>query len=282
MSATPIPAPGPPPSSLPVRRPFVGKLSFANVLRSEWTKFWSLRSTRWSVLAAVVSMVGLGMIVAAVQMSRWSHLSLTERAEIHPIDLSLGGFNLAQLAIGVLGVLIISGEYTTGMIRSTMMAVPKRLPVLWAKLGVFTAVTFVLMLVASLIAFLGAQAIFDGHGVGVGLGAPHALRSVVGNALFLTVLGALCVGIGTLVRNSAGGISAFVGVMFVLPGITELLPEKLSNSVHPYLPSNAGEAVAQANPDAHMLAPWSGFGLFVGYTIVTLGVAAWLLRRRDV
>jgi ABC-2 type transport system permease protein len=278
MSATPIPVE----PDLAARRPFAGRLSFANVLRSEWTKFWSLRSTRWSVLAAVVSMVGLGMIIAAVQMSRWSHLSPTERADIHPIDLALGGFNLAQLAIGVLGVLIISGEYTTGMIRSTMMAVPKRLPVLWAKLGVFTAVTFVLMLVASFIAFFGAEAIFDSHNIGVGLGAPHALRAVVGNALFLTVLGALCVGIGSLVRNSAGGISVFVSVMFVLPGISELLPENLSNSVHPYLPSNAGAAVAQAVPDAHMLAPWTGFGLFLGYAVVTLAVAAWLLRRRDV
>ncbi|MBS1677669.1 MAG: ABC transporter permease [Actinobacteria bacterium] len=269
-------------ATFPARRTHTTRLSFPNVVRSEWEKLWSLRSTRWSVLAAVVSMIGLGIIIAAVQMGRWPHMSLAERHDIKPIDMALGGVNLAQLAIGVLGVLVMSGEYTTGMVRSTMMAVPRRLPVLWAKIAVFGAVTFTLMLLASLVAFFGSEAIFDSHNVGVGLGAPHALRALVGNALFLTVLGAICVGIGGLTRSSAGGISVFVGVMFVIPGISELLPESIGNAIHPYLPSNAGQAVGQAVPDAHMLAPWVGFGVFVAYAVAIIGVTAYLLRRRDV
>ncbi|HEY2052851.1 MAG TPA: hypothetical protein VGH14_02840 [Solirubrobacterales bacterium] len=273
----------PPATDLALERPRLGgPVTFANVFSSEWSKLWSLRSTRWSIIAAVISMVALGIIIAAVQMGRWSHLSLTERQGIHPIDLSLGGFSLAQLAIGVLGVLVISGEYTTGMIGSTVMAVPKRLPVLWAKLGVFAGVTFVLMLVASFVAFFGSQAIFASHGLDAGLGSPHALRAVVGNALFLTVLGAICVGIGSLTRNTAGGISVFVFIMFVVPGVSELLPSGVSDAIHPYLPSNAGQALGQAVPDAHMLAPWTGFGLFVGYAVATLAAAAWQMKRRDV
>jgi hypothetical protein len=273
----------PPATDLALERPRLGgPVTFPQVFSSEWSKLWSLRSTRWSIVAAVISMVGLGIIIAAVQMGRWSHLSLHERQEIHPIDLSLGGVNLAQLAIGVLGVLVISGEYTTGMIGSTVMAVPKRLPVLWAKLGVFAGVTFVLMLVASFIAFFGSQAIFASHGIDAGLGSPHALRAIVGTALFLTVLGAICVGIGSLTRNTAGGISVFVFIMFVVPGVSELLPSSVGDAIHPYLPSNAGQAIGQAVPDEHMLAPWAGFGLFVAYAAATLAAAAWQMKRRDV
>ncbi|MCW2954052.1 MAG: transporter permease subunit [Conexibacter sp.] len=259
-----------------------GRVTQARVLHAEWTKLWSLRSTRWSLLAAVVAMAGLGVLIAAVQMSRWSHLTLQDRLDFKPIDTSLGGVNLAQLAIGVLGVLIISGEYSTGMIRSSVMAVPRRLPVLWAKIGVFATVTFVLMLVSSLVAFLGSQAILTSHHVNVGLGAPHALRAVVGTALFLTVLGVLCVAIGSLVRNSAGGISAFVGLLFVLPGIVSILPSSIGQSIRPYLPSSAGTAITQAVPEAHTLAPWAGFALFCGYTAVTVAAAAFMFRRRDV
>ena len=175
-----------------------------NVIRSEWTKLWSLRSTRWSLLASFIAMAGLGPLVAAVQMSRWSQLQPHDRLTYDAINTGVGGYHLAQLAIGVLGVLVISGEYTTGMIRSSMMAVPKRLPVLWAKTGVYAAVTFVLMLIASLISFFVVQAIVTQHHVQHGIGDPGALRTVVGAALFMTVLAVLCIGLGGILRNTAG------------------------------------------------------------------------------
>ncbi|MEN3279310.1 MAG: type transport system permease protein [Solirubrobacteraceae bacterium] len=261
---------------------FRGRVTQRRVARSEWTKLWSLRSTRWSLLAAVVSMAGIGLIIGAVQMSRWSSLSLHDRSTFDSIDIGVSGYHLALLAIGVLGVLVISGEYSTGMIRSSLMAVPKRLPVLWAKLGVFCTVTFVLMLAATLISFFGVQAIVTSHHVQHSLGDPHALRAVVGTALFLTVLGALGVGLGALVRNTAGGIASFVGLLFVLPGITALLPASTGDAISPYLPLNAGTTVASSTFDnSHHLSTWTGFAVFCGYTAVIIAAAAVRLARAD-
>jgi ABC-2 type transport system permease protein len=270
-----------PTAAAPERRVFAGRVTQVNVLRSEWTKLWSLRSTRWSLLFAVISMAGLGVLIAAVSMGRWSQFSPHERATFDAIDRSLGGYHLAQLAIGVLGVLVISGEYSTGMIRSSLMAVPRRLPVLWAKIAVFATVTFVLMLVSALIAFFGAQAILTEHHVNVTLGHPHALRTLVGTVLFMTVTGILCVALGTIIRSTAGAIATYAGLLFVLPGIVDILPSELGNSISPYLPSSAGGAIASATRDAHTLSPWGGFALYCGYTLVLLGIAAYLLVRRD-
>lgn len=256
-------------------------LTLPHVIRSEWTKLWSLRSTRWTLLIAFIAQAGLGPLIALITMARWSHLSLADKLTINPIDRSLGGWHLAQLAIAVLGVMTISGEYTTGSIRSTLMAVPKRLPVLWAKLVVFAGVTFVLMLVAAVIGFFGAQALFTEHHVNVAISAPHALRALIGAVLLTTVTGAMCVGLGTIVRRTAGGISLFVAVFFVLPGLVEILPSDTANGISPFLPSNAGSAVAQALHEAHQFSPWGGFALFCGYTIVVIAIAARLLRSRD-
>jgi ABC-type transport system involved in multi-copper enzyme maturation permease subunit len=262
--------------------PRTGRVTQGRVLRSEWTKLWTLRSTRWSLLAAVVAMAGLGILVAAVQMNRWTHLAPHERAVYDSIDTGVGGYHLAQLAIGVLGVLVISGEYSTGMIRSSFMAVPHRLPVLWAKIGVYAAVTFVLMLVSSLVSFLVVQAIVTQHHVQHSLGDPHALRAVVGTALFLTVLGILSVAIGALVRNTAGGIALFVFLLFVLPGITGILPSSVADAVNPYLPLNAGFTVATSTfENSNHLSPWGGFALFCGYAALAVAAAAIGLRRRD-
>jgi ABC-type transport system involved in multi-copper enzyme maturation permease subunit len=259
-----------------------GQVTQARVARSEWTKLWSLRSTRWTVLAAVVAMIAPGILVAAFQMGRWGSLPADERARFSAIDTGVGGYHLAQLAVGVLGVLVISGEYSTGMIRSSFMAVPKRLPVLFAKLGVYAVVTFVLMLVSTVVSFLVVQGIVAGHHLDVSLGDPVALRAVIGTALFLTVLGALGVGLGALIRNTAGGIAAFAGLLFVLPGVVALLPRSTSDAVGPYLPLNAGSAVAtDVFEGPHHLSPWGGFAVFCGYVAVVIAVAAVRLVRRD-
>jgi ABC-2 type transport system permease protein len=270
-----------PAAAAPIQRAFTDRVTQGHVLRSEWTKLWSLRSTRWSLLFAVVAMAGLGVLIAAVSMGRWSHLSPHEQATFDSIDRSLGGYHLAQLAIGVLGVLVISGEYSTGMIRSSLMAVPRRLPVLWAKIAVFASVTFVLMLASALIAFFAAQAILTEHHVNVTLGNPHALRTLVGTVLFMTVTGILCIALGTIIRSTAGAIATFAGLLFVLPGIVDILPSEIGESINPYLPSSAGGAIAKAVPDAHTLSPWGGFALYCAYTIVLLAIAAYLFVRRD-
>src|SRR2546430_2775080 len=141
----------------------VGRVTQARVALSEWTKLHSLRSTRWSLLVATVLGIGLPALFAAVTSSHWGSMSVHERADRHPLDIALAGVNIAQLAIAVLGVLFITGEYSTGMIRASFTAVPKRLPVLWAKLAVYAAVTFALMLPSVLIAFFASQAILSKH-----------------------------------------------------------------------------------------------------------------------
>jgi MFS family permease len=258
-----------------------GRVTQAHVLRSEWTKLWSVRSTRWALLAALFAMGALGMIIAAFQMHDWASLSAHDQATYDSIDTAAGGYHLAQLAIGVLGVLVITGEYATGMIRSSFMAVPRRLPVLWAKAAVFSAVTLALMLIASFASFFGVMDIVRQHHVQHSLGDPHALRVVIGSALFLTVLGILCVGLGGLLRSTAGAITAFAGLMFVLPGIVAILPASIDHAISPYLPVNAGTAVATSTPEAHTLAPWAGFALFCGYAAIALAAAAIRITRSD-
>jgi ABC-type transport system involved in multi-copper enzyme maturation permease subunit len=263
-------------------RTYTGRVTQAHVLKSEWTKLWTLRSTRWSMLVSFIAMAGLGPLVAAVQMSRWGQLSLHDRLTYDSVNTALGGYHLAQLTIGVLGVLVISGEYSTGMIRSSLMAAPRRLPVLWAKIAVFAAVTFVVMLIASLISFFAVEAIVTQHHVQHGLGDPGALRTVIGGALYLTVLAVMCVGIGGILRNTAGGIATFVALLFVLPGISAILPTSVNNAISPYLPLSAGTTVASHTFDnPNHLAIWAGFALFCGYALVAIVGAAISLLRRD-
>jgi ABC-2 type transport system permease protein len=260
-----------------------GRVTQSRVLRSEWTKLWSLRSTRWSLAVAVLGLL-LGIANSAFDMSRWYSLPLHVRLHYKSIDNSLIGWHFSQLAIGVLGVLVITGEYATGMVRSTMMAVPTRLPVLWAKVLVFACVVFVLSVPATFIDFLVSSAILTQHHVNPSVSSPHALRAVLGIPLFLTVLAVFTVSLGALLRNTAAGIAAFAGVLFVLPGFVGVLSTNLQNDIGPYLPSNAASALftATPNPDNHWLHPWVGFAVFCGYAAVLLVGAAILLVRRDV
>ena len=259
-----------------------GVVTQARILHSEWAKLWSLRSTRWTSAVAFIGMAAVGIIVSAVNMSRWHTMTPHDRLTYDALDMSLAGVHLAQLAIGVLGVLVITGEYATGMIRSTFMSVPGRLPVLWAKSGVFSAVTFVLMLVGAVIAFFVSAPIVHAH-VPLSLSQPHAVRVIIGIPMVMAVLAVFCVSLGALIRNTAGGIAAFAALFFAVPGIVELLGSSISNAVGPYLPSNAAATLYTARPDAgsHALSPWGGFALFCGYTLVMLVAAAYLLRKRD-
>jgi ABC-type transport system involved in multi-copper enzyme maturation permease subunit len=226
-----------------------------------------------------VLMVGLGLLVAYFTESRWNTMSPIDRATFDPIKRTLVGVDVAQLTAGVLGVLVITGEYTTGMIRATLGAVPRRLPVLWGKAAVFSVVTFVLSLVSTLVAFLAGQAILGSHGVS--LGSPGALRAVFGVALYLTIVGVLGLALGFLIRTTAGGIVAVVSVLLVLPAIISALPSSWQAKIVPYLPSQAGQAVFTTHHVSNMMHPWAGFALFCGYAVIAMAAAALLLRRRD-
>jgi ABC-type transport system involved in multi-copper enzyme maturation permease subunit len=251
------------------------------VTRSEWTKLVSLRSTRYALAATLLLVIGIGLLACIVFESRWAHLSATDKHDFHALSVSLAGINFAQLAIGVLGVLVITGEYSTGMIRSTFAAVPTRLPVLWGKAAVFAAVAFAISLPATVLVFLVGQAILSGEHINIALSHPGVERALIGAPLFLTAMGLFGLGLGAIIRSTAGGIAALAGIVFVLPPIIGLLPTSVANSIDPYLPSNAGGAVWTINPDPNTLAPWAGFGIFCAYVAIALGVAAVLLVRRD-
>jgi ABC-2 type transport system permease protein len=253
----------------------------ARVILSEWTKLRSLRSTVFSLLAAAVFIIGLSVLVPSVTVAHWPPHDPREAAGFDPTSRSLAGVFLAQLAIGVLGVLLITGEYATGMIRATLSAVPARLPVLWAKASVFATVTLVLTVPAVFCAFLVGQSILTAKHLQTSLGDPGVLRAVFGAALYLTVVGLLGLALGALLRNTAGGISALFGVLFVIPIIVRFLPSSWSDPINKYLPSTAGEAITHVHADPTALAPWTGFGLFCGYVVAVLILAAVTLRRRD-
>jgi ABC-2 type transport system permease protein len=268
---------------IPARSNSEGGVTQARVIRSEWIKLWSLRSTRWSLAAGLLGLL-LGILVAFFDMSRWSSLPLETRLNYKSVDTALIGWHLSELAVGVLGVLVITGEYTTGMIRSTFMAVPRRLPVLWAKVLVFASVVLVLSFPMTFIGFFGAAAVLTQHHVNPSLSTPGALRSVIAIPLFLTALAVFTVSLGALLRNTAAAIATFAGVIFVLPGIVGVLSTSLKNSISPYLPSNAASAFFTATPDPadHLLHPWVGFAVFCAYAAALLLAASLLLTRRDV
>ena len=271
-------------SAVPALPPLehAGRVTQSRVALSEWTKIRSLRSTRWSLLVAVFLTIGLPCLFAAVTASRWNSMSPNEQANRHPLEIATAGVNLSQLAIGVLGVLIITGEYSTGMIRASFGAVPKRLPVLWAKIAVFAAVTFALMLPSVILGFVGSQAILRNHHIlEISFSHPGVARTVVGGAIFLTFVGIFTMGLGAITRNTAGGIAVFAGIFFVIPPLMNILPTSWNQAISEYLPSNAGRDVFSLTHGSHDLSPGAGIALFAGYTALAIAIAAILLVRRD-
>lgn len=255
---------------------------FGASLRAELTKLRTVRSTMWSFLVTLALTIGLGALFCAARVARWDRLGAGARFGFDAAGFSLNGLFLAQLAIGVLGVLVMSSEYATGQIRATFGATPQRLLVLASKVLVFTSVTFVVGLVACLAAFGIGQSIFVSKHAGVSLSDPSVLRAVIGGALYLTVLGAFSIALGAILRRTAGAIAALVGILLILPILTEFLPSPWNDDIRKFLPSEAGRGIFHvfSNRSADF-GPWAGFALFCGYTAILLVIASVLLSRRD-
>ncbi|MGH3743272.1 MAG: ABC transporter permease [Mycobacteriales bacterium] len=271
---------------------------------SEWIKFRSLRSTWWSIGIALLISVGLGILFSAL---RGSDITRHGGFESDPTALSLRGFYLAQLAVGVLGVLSVTGEYSTGMIRATLSAVPTRMPVWVAKIAIFAGVIFVITLVAAFVAFLGGQAVlstyhvhgvistgpkggvgfltFPGggavHSLGVSLSHPGSVRAVFGAALYMVGVGLLGMGCGFVVRNAGGAIAALFGLLLVLPLLAQALPSSEQQHVNKFLPLLAGTAGMNTQHGSDQLGAWTGLGVFALYVVAALGAGLLVLRRRD-
>ena len=265
-------------SPVPMIAPVAGPVTLHRVVRSEWTKFRSLRSTWWSIAITVLAAVGVGVLVSALAAGDPAPSTV-------PVTVAgrsqLGGL-ISQLTVGALAVLFISGEYGTGMIRSSMIAVPRRLPLLWAKMGVFVAVALPVSLVSSLAAYALGQVVWQAHGrPAVALTDPSVARVVFGAAVCIVLTGLCALAIGTLIRSTAGGLTTMVGLFFVLPILAGLMPQQIAD-LSRFLPSNASGAVWQSALSPVSMTPADGFALLCGYTVVLCAAAAWRLRRSDV
>ncbi|MGN6792765.1 MAG: ABC transporter permease subunit [Streptosporangiaceae bacterium] len=268
-------------TALPARR----RTAFGGLLLAEWTKIRSVRSTVWTLLLFVLLTVGLTAGLTALVVNSWGkHGSGGGEIAIiaDPVGFILGaGIGLGQLTICVLGVLVITSEYSTGVIKASLLAVPRRIPMLIAKLVVFAVLLIVLSEIVAFGSFSVGSLLLHSK-VPVSLSDPGVTRAVVGAGIFLTVLGLFAVAIGGLIRHTAGAIATVIGVVLVIPIITNFLPGSWGHHINGYLPEQAGSMIYQAHQRAEqVLTPWQGFGVFCVWTAVLLGVAGYLLVRRD-
>lgn len=261
----------------------VHKVTGRRVLRSEWAKFWSLRSSWITLGVALVLLVLFGTIAGYT----YSPDAVGDEGPPGPgsggdaVALALTGVTFASLAVGVLGVLLSAGEYSTGMIRSTLAAVPRRLPVLWSKSAVIGVIALILSTVGALAAFLLGAPGLDGERISLSLGDDGVLRSLAGAGVYLALVAVAGVALGVLLRSSAGAIAALVGILLVLPGLATLLPDSWYDTITPYLPSNAGSAIYALTGSADSLSPGQGLAVFAGWVALALAGAAHRLVRTD-
>jgi ABC-2 type transport system permease protein len=262
--------------------PVVGKgATFAQVLQSEWTKFWSVRSTLWTLLIAIACVIGFGVLFSWGVSANLDDLNEQERATLDPTALSLAGLSFGQLAVAVLGVLIITSEYSTGGIKTTLTAVPHRLRVLFAKALVLLVVALVIGTLVSLMAFWAGQLFWQRVDLAATLSDADVRRAVLGGGLYVAACGMFGYAFGVLLRHTAGAITAVVALLLVIPPLTQLLPGEWGNTVTKYFTSNAGQMIVTVTPTPDTLAPWAGYAVFTLQWLVVLVIAAVLMQRRD-
>jgi hypothetical protein len=247
----------------------------ARVLRSEWHKFWTLRST-W------ITLIATSALTAAMGAGLGAAYDGTGEGGMDTVVFVLLGTQFAQINLGVLGILATAGEYSTGQIRATMTAVPRRLPVLWSKAAVLAAIAFPLTLLTNLLTFPLAQSFLSGTGQSAALGDPGVLRALAGNAAGLTLLAVLALGIGALVRSVPMAVGAFIGLIMIVPEILAMLPYEIVDNAVRYFPGKALETLTTAQPLPGTASPGAALLAMILWTTATLTLAAAVLRRRDV
>jgi hypothetical protein len=257
-----------------------GGYGFRSVARMEWLKLRTIRSTGWILLVFTAGMIGLAILVLAQQ--HWTHMSPADRASFDPTNDGFAGLAVGQLALGVLGVLAITGEFSSGMIRATFAAVPRRPLLLAAKAAVVGAVTLVAGEVLAFAAFAIGEAVLKSPAPHATLGQPGVLRAVLMAGAYPALIALIGLGLGAVIRHTAGAISALVGILFVLPLIVIPMGTSIQNAVEKFLPMMIAEnSLTAVKPVAHSLSPGLGFGMLCFYTVAALAVGSWLLARRD-
>jgi ABC-type transport system involved in multi-copper enzyme maturation permease subunit len=283
MTTTSPAVPAAAPTAVPPAAHHVG---FGHLMLAEWTKIRSVRSTVWTLLLFVIITVGFTTLFTWLTESNWTsgNGAATRDATIaaNPVGFILGaGIGLGQLTICVLGVLVITSEYSTGVIRSSLLAVPKRLPMLAAKGAVFGLLIVVLAEIVAFACFFIGSSIMHSK-VPVSISDQNVLRAVLGAGLYLAVLGLFAMAVGLLIRHTAAGITTVIGIVLVLPILSGLLPGSWGAHIDAYLPEQAGSVVYSAHQTSdQLLSAWQGFGVFCLWTAVLLAAGAYLLQRRD-
>jgi hypothetical protein len=251
------------------------------VVRSEWTKLRSVRSTTWTLMATIGITVGFGSLFSLAFTARYDRLDPGDRRSVDPTLLSLRGVFLSAPAIGVLGVLVITGEYTTGMIRATLTAVPQRRTVLAAKAIVFGVVALVVGLGSAFAAFAAGQAILHREHLGTSLSDPTVLRAVIGAGIYLTIVGLLGLALGTILRRTAGAIATLVSLVFIADLLVQALPSPWNTDIGKLLPGNAGLAVFSVRANSGRLTPGSAIIVLLLWLGIAFALATVSLTHRD-
>jgi ABC-2 type transport system permease protein len=257
----------------------------SDVVRMEWIKLRSIRSTWWSIAIFAAAMIALGVVTVATNTPHdWAQWSPSARASWDPTNNGFAGLFIAQFCAGVLAVLAITSEYSSGMIRATLAAVPRRRSVLVAKAAAVGALILVVGEVFAFLTFLGVQAALKSPVPHATLGEPGVLRAVLMAGAYPFLIAMMGLGLGLIIRHTAGAICALVGFVFVLPLLMAVLPHNIHQTIDKFLPlliaENSLTAVKHV-PGVETLNVWVGFALICGYAVVLLAVGGWLLARRD-
>jgi ABC-2 type transport system permease protein len=258
------------------------RLSFARVVRSEWIKLRTLRST-WTTLAAVLGvLIGVGLIAATVAGGGATGGPGGPPADTDPVSTVLAGANLAVLVVGVLGAVIGAREFTSGLIRTTLAAVPSRLPVLWGKAIALSSLLVPVTVGGVLVALVAGMPILDSQGQAtVSWSDPGVAQAVLGTAAYLVGIGLIGLALGMLIRTTAGAIGLLLGAVLILPSLaTALLPDSW-DAVLKLLPSNAAAAFTSYLPSDNLLSSDAGMAVFALWVVLALAGAAAALKRRD-
>jgi len=262
-----------------------GRAGFGGTLRSELTKIGSVRSTVWTLLVLFAVSVGIGAVASRVSATGWSNTPPADRTPLDATQVSMVGLLvLGPLVIVVLGALVLSAEYSTGMIRTSLIAMPRRGVLYVAKAVAFGAVALVVSLATALTAFFLGQALLASTHQSATLAGPGVLRAVLGSALYITLCGLFAFGAAAVIRNTAATITAMIGLLFVLPVLVNVLPWR--DDLVRWLPTSAARGISatvwNAGPqNSHLFSSWGQFAVFAVYTVVLLVVGGILVRKRD-
>lgn len=256
------------------------------VMKSEWIKFRSVRSTVIGTIVMFALTIGIGILIGFAVKGHLSKLSPLERATLDPVQLSLGGVLFAQFAVGVIGGLVITAEYSSTSIRTTLAAVPNRLRLITAKAIVLGIAVFVTGEVASFIAYFDGSAIFRGTVAALPpLSQGKILLAVFMSGIYLTLMGLFGFGIGLILRHSAGTISTYTSLLLILPIVVLLLPGSWQNQITKYEPSVLGQAMRSTTGvirgGTPLFSTWTATGILVLYCVAVIGAGVYMMQRRD-